>query len=391
MADLSATAPQNKQKRLHFFNLTGGFDMYFFVLLMIVLVIGLATLYSASHVYAFNYNDGDSYFYIHKQLLWAGIGFVLMLFVSLMDYHILHRFAWIVWGLSLILLIVALVMPSSTGVHRWVRFPGLGQFQPSELAKFALILVFAHLISLNHKRMKTFTKGFLPLFIILGITCALVIIEPHLSGTLLIGMLGFVMMYIGGVSLKWLLGVLGVGAGGLFFMTAVLGYEADRIEVWLNPLEVYARDLAGKDQAWQTVQSLYAIGSGGLLGQGPGNSRQKHLFLPEPQNDFIFSVFCEEMGFIGAVVVVVLFALLVWRGFKIAVNAPDKFGCMLALGLTIQIGLQVAINLAVVSNLLPNTGISLPFFSYGGTSILMLLLQMGVVLSISRQSRMEKV
>lgn len=390
MADLTAAASGRQRPRLRFFNLSGGFDMYFFILLMIILVIGLATLYSASHVYAFNYDGGDSYFYIRKQLMWAGIGFLGMLFVSFMDYHILHRFAWVVWGLSLALLVVALVMPSSTGVHRWVRIPGLGQFQPSELAKFALILLFAHLISLNHKRMKTFTWGFLPLFLILGVTCGLVIIEPHLSGTLLIGLLGFVMMYVGGVSLKWLLGVIGLGGAGVFFMIAVLGYEMDRIEVWLNPLEVYTRDLAGKDQAWQTVQSLYAIGSGGLLGQGPGNSRQKHLFLPEPQNDFIFSVFCEEMGFVGAVVVVILFGLLVWRGFKIAVNAPDKFGCMLALGLTIQIGLQVAINVAVVSNLLPNTGISLPFFSYGGTSILMLLLQMGVVLSISKQSRMEK-
>ncbi|MBE6778338.1 MAG: cell division protein FtsW [Ruminococcaceae bacterium] len=364
--------------------------MYFFVLLMIILVVGLATLYSASHVYAFNYDDGNSYFYIAKQAVWVGIGLVGMLFVSMIDYHILHRLSWIIWGVSLILLVVAFLMPSSTGVHRWIRIPGLGQFQPSELAKFALVLLFAHLISLNHKRMKTFLRGFLPLFVILGVTCALVIIEPHLSGTLLIGLLGFVMMYVGGVSIWWLAGVLGAGVGGIGFLTLVLGYEADRLEVWLNPLEVFTRDLAGRDQAWQTVQSLYAIGSGGLLGQGPGNSRQKHLFLPEPQNDFIFSVFCEEMGFIGAVVVVVLFGLLVWRGFKIAVNAPDKFGCMLALGLTVQIGLQVAINIAVVSNLLPNTGISLPFFSYGGTSILMLLLQMGVVLSISRQSRMEK-
>ena len=166
--------------------------------------------------------------------------------------------------------------------------------------------------------------------------------------------------------------------------------------VWLHPLESFANQivfedgLSGRDHAWQTVQSLYAIGSGGLLGQGPGGSRQKHLFLPEPQNDFIFSIFCEEMGLIGAVIVIVLFGLLVWRGFVIGMRAPDKFGCMLAIGLTMQIGLQVAINVAVVSNLLPNTGISLPFFSYGGTSLVMLMAQMGVVLSISRQSRLNK-
>jgi len=180
-------------------------------------------------------------------------------------------------------------------------------------------------------------------------------------------------------------------------MVVVMGYEQDRIAVWLHPLESFANEItfedgvSGRDHAWQTVQSLYAIGSGGILGQGPGNSRQKHLFLPEPQNDFIFAIFCEEMGLIGAVLVLILFALLVLRGLKIALRAPDKFGCMLAFGLTLQIGIQVALNVAVVSNLLPNTGISLPFFSYGGTSILMLMAQMGVVLSVSRQARMEKV
>lgn len=391
------TFPAKKKRGLRFFNLTSGFDMPFFIILMIVLVVGLATLYSASHVYAFNYQDGDSYFYIRKQLLWVAFGLIGMLIVSMVDYHVLHKFAWVIWLLSIVLLIVAFLMPSSTGVHRWIRIPGLGQFQPSELAKFALVLLFAHLISLNHKKMKTFNKGFLPLFILLGVTCALVIIEPHLSGTLLIGLLGFAMMYIGGVRIGWLLGVIGVGVVGVVFMVAVLGYEQDRILVWLHPLESYANEItfadgmSGKDHAWQTIQSLYAIGSGGLLGLGPGDSRQKHLFLPEPQNDFIFSVFCEEMGFVGAVLVLVLFGLLVWRGFVIGMRSPDKFGCMLAIGLTLQIGLQVAINVAVVSNLMPNTGISLPFFSYGGTSILMLMLQMGVVLSISRQARMEKV
>ncbi len=388
--------PMANKLKHRFFNLTSGFDMPFFIILMIVLVVGLATLYSASHVYAFNYQDGDSYFYIRKQLLWVAIGLVGMLLVSMVDYHVLHKFAWVIWGLSLVLLILALVLPSSTGVHRWIRIPGLGQFQPSELAKFALVLLFAHLISLNHKKMKTFTKGFLPLFALLIVTCVLVIAEPHLSGTMLIGLLGFAMMYIGGVRIGWLLGVLGVGVAGIVVMVAVLGYEQDRILVWLHPLESFANEIvfedgiSGRNHAWQTIQSLYAIGSGGLLGLGPGDSRQKHLFLPEPQNDFIFSVFCEEMGYIGALLVLVLFAVLVWRGFVIGMRSPDKFGCMLAVGLTLQIGLQVAINVAVVSNLMPNTGISLPFFSYGGTSILMLMLQMGVVLSISRQARMEK-
>ncbi len=392
----AAALPAGNTLKRRFFNLTSGFDMPFFILLMIVLVVGLATLYSSSHVYAFNYEGGDSYFYIRKQLLFAVIGLAVMLAVSMVDYHMLHKFAWAIWLVSLALLVVAYVMPSSTGVHRWVRIPGLGQFQPSELAKFALVLLFAHLISLNHKKMKTFTKGFVPLLLLLGITCVLVIIEPHLSGTLLIGLLGFAMMYIGGVRIGYLLGVVGIGVAGVLFMVLVLGYEQDRIMVWLQPMEAYANEItfddgmSGRDHAWQTVQSLMAIGSGGWSGLGPGASRQKHLFLPEPQNDFIFAVFCEEMGFIGALLVLALFALLVWRGFVIGMRSPDKFGCMLAIGLTLQIGLQVAINIAVVSNLMPNTGISLPFFSYGGTSILMLMAQMGVVLSISRQARMEK-
>ncbi len=388
----AAAQSVKKKSGTRFWNVKNGFDMPFFIVLIVILVIGLATLYSASHVYAFNYQDGDSYYYIVNQLKFAALGLLVMFAASMVDYHQWHKFAWIIWLGSVGLLIVALILPSASGVHRWIRIPGLGQFQPSELAKFALVLLFAHLISLNHKRMKRIRDlGFLPLFIILIITCGLVVIEPHLSGTLLIGLLGFMMMFVGGVS-AWLLGGVLAGGGALVTMMVLIGgYEMDRIEVWLNPLEIFSRDLAGRDQAWQTVQSLYAIGSGGLLGQGPGNSRQKHLFLPEPQNDFIFSVYCEEMGFIGAVVVIVLFGLLVWRGFKIATQAPDKFGCMLALGLTMQIGLQVAINVAVVSNLLPNTGISLPFFSYGGTSLVMLLAQMGVVLSVSRQSRMEKV
>ncbi len=387
--------PRKKEKRRFFYRDT-GFDMYFLVVLLIILVIGLATLFSASHVYAFNYNDGDSYFYIRKQCIFAAIGIVAMLGVAMVDYHVLHKLAWPIWLVSLVLLVVAYVMPSESGVHRWIRLPGLGQFQPSEVAKFALVVLFAHLISLNYKHTKKLTHGLLPLGTILAITCALVIIEPHLSGTLLIGLLGFGMMYIGGVGFGWILGILALGFAGVAFMVLVLGYEMDRILVWIYPLESFANEItfpdgiAGRDHAWQTVQSLYAIGSGGLLGQGPGGSRQKHLFLPEPQNDFIFSIFCEEMGLIGAIIIIVLFALLVWRGFVIGMRAPDKFGCMLAIGLTMQIGLQVAINIAVVSNLLPNTGISLPFFSYGGTSLVMLLAQMGVVLAISRQSHMNK-
>ena len=218
-----------------------------------------------------------------------------------------------------------------------------------------------------------------------GDVCGLVFLEPHLSGTILLMAIGLIMMYVGGTRKAFLASLVLAGVAVVFFMVFVGGYEQDRIAVWQDPIGVNEKDPGG--DAWQTVQSLYAIGSGGLMGQGLGNSRQKHLFLPEPHNDFIFSVICEELGLIGAVLVIALFGLLVWRGFVIGMKAKDKFGSMLAIGLTAQVGVQALLNMAVVTNTVPNTGISLPFFSYGGTSLVMLLAQMGVVLAVSRQSR----
>ncbi len=384
MANAQAAAMKKKRK---LFSIANGFDMPFLIILMLILVIGLVCMYSASYAYAFYWYDGDSYYFIKRQLAFAVLGVVAMLMISTIDYHVLHKFSWVLWIVSLALLVVAYIMPSSTGIHRWIRIPGIGQFQPSEVAKFALIVLYAHLVSLNHKKMKTFTKGYLPFMAILGITCGLVFIEPHLSGTMLLLGIGLILMYVGGTRLVYLLGTIGIGGAAAGYMIFGMGYEKDRIDVWLKPLEMFTKD---KDMAWQTVQSLYAIGSGGLMGQGLGNSRQKHLFLPEPQNDFIFSIVCEELGFIGAVLIIILFGLLVWRGFVIGMKAPDKLGSMLAIGLTGQIGLQVAFNVAVVTNTIPNTGISLPFFSYGGTSLVMLLAQMGVVLSVSRSIQAEK-
>ena len=361
-----------------------GFDIPFLVILLLLLAVGLVCLYSASYAYAYKWEDGDSYFYIRRQVIFALAGLVIMLVASLFNYEKWHLFAIPLLVVSVILLVVVLFLPSETGVHRWIRFAGQ-QFQPSEIAKFALILLFAHLISLNHKRMKTFTAGFLPFILVLGLVCGLVFLEPHLSGTILLLAIGLIMMYVGGSNKLYLAGLVVAGAAVVFLMVFVGGYEQDRIAVWQDPLGVNKADPGG--DAWQTVQSLYAIGSGGLMGQGLGNSRQKHLFLPEPHNDFIFSVICEELGLVGAVLVIALFGLLVWRGFVIGMKAKDKFGSMLAIGLTAQVGVQTLLNMAVVTNTVPNTGISLPFFSYGGTSLIMLLAQMGVVLAVSRQSR----
>ncbi len=361
-----------------------GFDMPFFIILLLVLATGLVCLYSASYAYAYKWENNDSYFYIRKQLGFAVIGMIVLFLASMINYQKWHWFAIPVMGVSLILLIMVLVMPAESGIQRWIRI-GSMQFQPSEVAKFALILLFAHLISLNHKRMRTFKFGFLPFLGILGVVCMLVFVEPHLSGTILILGIGLVMMWVGGTRPVYLLALLLLGVAVVGVMIFGLGYEQDRIAVWQDPLAAEAANPGG--EAWQTVQSLYAIGSGGLMGQGLGNGRQKHLFLPEPHNDFIFSVICEELGLIGATLVIILFGLLVWRGFVIGMRARDKFGSMLAIGLSAQVGIQALLNMAVVTNTIPNTGISLPFFSYGGTSLIMLLAQMGVILAVSRQSK----
>ena len=361
----------------------GNFDMPLLIILLILLGIGLVCLFSASHVYA-SYYDGNSYHYILRQGIFAAAGLVAMYLISLVDYKVWRKLAVWLYGAAILLLGVALIAPSQNGVHRWI---GLGPitFQPSDFAKFALIVFLAQVISVNYNKMKEFSM-FIKLMCIIGVICGLVVIEPHLSGTMLIAGIGLVMLFVGGTPLIFLGGLIALAGCVVLVMVFGVGYEADRISVWLDPLGVFAVD---RDMAWQTVQSLYAIGSGGLMGLGIGNSRQKHLFLPEPQNDFIFAIICEELGLIGAILIIALFAALVWRGVVIATRAPDKFGALLAVGISAQIGIQVLLNIAVVTNTIPNTGIGLPFFSYGGTSMMMLLGEMGVLFSIARQMKQK--
>ena len=363
----------------------GGVDLTFLLFVLVLLVFGLVMMFSASYAYAYYY-DGNSFHYITRQLVFAIMGLGAMAFFASWDYHIWHRFAWLSLAVSVVLLILVFTQPSVNDAHRWIWI-GSQSFQPSEIAKFSLVLVFAHMISINYDKMKTFRYGILPFGVILVLLAGLIMPEPHLSATVLVVLLGAVMIFVGGASLKWFgLAALGGGAlaGVAMMIPAIRDRAMYRIEIWLDPF------LDPQGAGFQTVQSLYAIGSGGLLGAGIGNSRQKYLFLPEPQNDFVFAVVCEELGFVGAVLVILFFALLVWRGLMIAVKARDRFGTMLATGLTAQVGLQAVLNVAVVTNSIPNTGISLPFFSYGGTSLMMLLAQMGIILSISRQTALEK-
>ncbi len=365
----------------------GKMDITFFALVMILLTCGLIMLFSASYAYALAYY-GDSYHFIVKQLGFAAVGFVIMMLVSKINYLVYRKFAWLIYIVSVILLAVLLALPpmvEGSSQKRWMVI-GPINFQPSEIAKFAVILLFAHLITKNYKKMETFKFGIVTLGGLLGLVCGLVVVETHLSATILIFSIGICLMIVGGIKGRYIFGGLGVGLGGaaILIFSGVVGYGSDRITYWLDPWA----DASGK--GYQTIQSLLAIGSGGFLGRGFGLSRQKYLWVPEPHNDFIFSIVCEELGLVGAIVIILLFCALVWRGFTIAMRTPDKFGSLMAVGLTFQVGLQAMLNIFVVTNTVPNTGISLPFFSYGGTALILLMAQMGIVLSISRSSNMEK-
>jgi cell division protein FtsW len=370
--------------------LSGKMDLTFLVIVLVLLSIGLIMMFSASYAVAYYY-EGDSLHYIARQLPIAIIGVGVMLAASKFNYQYYRKIAWIVYIASLALLLVALFMPEVKGTHRWI-FIGSVNFQPSEIAKFAVVLLFSNLIlRFGPARMRTTKYGIVPFLILLAPIVVLMVKEPHLSGTILILALAAIMMFVGGTHPAWFVVGAGVVAAAVFvviinpdILTVLAKYAGTRIEVWLDP---FADPL---DTGYQTVQSLYAIGSGGLMGTGIGGSRQKYLYLPEPYNDFVFSVCCEELGFVGATLIICIFALLVWRGFVIAARCRDRFGSLLATGLTAQVGIQAILNIAVVTNTIPNTGISLPFFSYGGTSLLMLLGEMGIVLSVSRNAAIEK-
>ncbi len=386
---------KRREKKFSLFSLGKGLDMPLFTFVIVIIAVGLVMLFSSSYAYSYYYKNGDSYFYIRRQAMFALFGVVAMLAISTFDYHRFHRLAFLIYGVSILLLGMVLlfgpvlgvksIAPPQDSAYRWLRLGPLN-FQPSEIAKFAVITMCAHFISLYSSEMGTFRRGVLPFLPIIGIPAVLIFLENHLSGTIIILLLGVVLMFLGGTKTRYFVvgGTLLV-AVLVFYVVSKGGYQMDRISVWLDPFNPEL----DRDLAYQTRQSLYAIGSGGFLGVGLGQSRQKYLYLPEPQNDFIFAIVCEELGFVGALVVIILFSLLIWRGVYVSIHAADKFGMLFGLGITFQIGMQAVLNICVVSNTIPNTGISLPFFSYGGTSLLMLMGEMGVLLNISRSSNIE--
>ena len=365
----------------------GPIDVPFLLLVLLLTGIGLIMMFSASFPSAY-YETGNPAYYFIRQAIFAGIGVVAMFVVGRINYERFRGVSKLALFLSIALLVLVIVPGvgiTRNHATRWLGIPGTTmQFQPSELVKLGVILYFADSISKKKGKMRTVKEGIVPYAAILGIIAVLMMLEPHLSGTVLILGIGACMMFVGGIQSYWVgIGFAGVGAAAYAYMSGLISYNSSRITVWLDPLS--SSELNMRGAGYQTRQSLLAIGSGGLLGMGLGKSRQKFMFLPEEHNDFIFSIVCEELGLIGATLIMLLFAMLIIRGYWVALHARDRFGSLLAVGVTTQIALQVFLNIAVVSNLIPNTGISLPFFSYGGTALAVQLAEMGIVLSVSRQ------
>ena len=355
----------------------GTIDYPFLIIFLLLLTIGLVMVFSSSYAAAY-YDNLPSTYYFFRQGIFAIGGVAVMFFFSYIDYRRWRAFSPALMVVSIVLLILVLIIGvGNYGEKRWINL-GFTTFQPSELAKVAVIFFFSSLISVYPEKMRTFRYGVLPFIVVLAIIAFLMIQEPHLSGTVLILGVGAVLMFVGGTHWAWFMGAFGAGVAGIWAAIGMLGYAQDRIAVWFDPFV----DPLGK--GYQSVQALYAMGSGGLLGLGFGNSRQKYLYLPEAHNDFIFAIICEELGFIGAMIVILLFILLILRGYWIALHARDKFGSLLATGVTTMVALQTALNISVVTGVLPVTGAALPFFSYGGTALLILLAEMGIVLSVSR-------
>ena len=368
--------------------LTGSIDIPFLGLTIALLTIGLIMLFSASYPYAYYYKD-SSYYYFIRQILFAVAGLVAMLLMSKINYKILKAIYKPVFVVTIALLVIVLF--HHTNVQNFKRWIPLGpvSIQPSDLAKFTIILTLAVYISKYYKKMKTMKYGILIPVGIIAIFCGLIYLEHHLSCTILMFFIGACLMFAGGSD--WKLFAFGLAVIVLLgfivvsFPTLIENYAGKRIVAWLD------KDYDPLNGRWQTNNSLYAIGSGGFFGVGLGNSKQKYLYVSEPQNDFIFSIVCEELGFFGAAIIIALFAALVIRGLIIASRCKDKFGSLLIIGVVAQIGLQVVLNILVVTDTLPNTGFALPFFSYGGTAIFMLLFEIGVVLSVSRKTNQQKV
>ena len=374
-AELRIKETKDKTKR-------AGMDISFLALVVILLAIGVTMVLSASFARAYfdpgGVTKGKATYYFIRQFIFAALGVAAMIICSRLPVGFYKRFSMPVLIVAVILLmLVPIIGTNANGAKRWI---GLGAFtiQPSEIAKIGIILAFSSMICARRGRMKSFRYGILPFAAILAAIVGLLVLEPHFSASIIIVAIGGVMLFLGGARLIWFIAAAVAAGGGIAVLLTMFPYASTRITTWRDPFA------STSDEGYQIVQSLYSIGSGGLTGLGLGQSRQKYLYLPEEHNDFIFSVVCEELGFIGALLILTLFALLIIRGYWIALHSTDRYSFLVAAGITTLLAIQVILNVAVVTNLVPCTGISLPFFSYGGTALLMQMAEMGIVLSISR-------
>ena len=377
----------NKMKGFSSF-LNNPVDFTLVITVLLLLSLGLVMVLSASSPTSLQKYDNSYYFFI-RQLIFAALGLIGMYFVSRIDYRIYQKFYKQAWWLSIILLVVVLIFGTdSHGAKRWIDLKII-TFQPSEIVKFLMIIFYSGILVKNRNELGKFGKGLVKHVLFLAPIIGLLLLEPHVSTSMVIIIMCCVMMIMAGCKFwQFLLsGIVALGGVGTIATVLYLSnawfqkqfqYIVTRFITFTDPW----KDATGK--GWQVIQSLYAIGSGGLFGAGLGDSKQKYLYLSEPHNDFIFAVLAEELGFVGCILVFVLFAVFIWRGILIAMKSPDMFGSLVAIGITTLVGVQVIINVAVVTSSMPVTGMQLPFFSYGGTALFLLLCEVGVLLSISR-------
>ncbi len=406
-AAAKSAAPRRKPRRekdpnrIGFFYGKGSIDVPMLIITISLLVLGITMMFSASHALSYRDNNGDSYGYAVSQMTFAGVGLVLMFIISFVDYRLLRKefkiklfgkeriFTFSHIALAVGLVLTFLVIPFGVsnitdGPRRWLPFFGR-TFQPSDVLKFALIIFFAYYISKNYKKMRYTMTGLVKPGILLVVVTWLMMKQPHLSGLLIMLMISSFMLFIGGVNMKTVIIVGGVAVALLVVvvMASEFTYFADRVRYTFDPLADTDR------KTYQSYQAVLAIGSGGLWGVGFGNSAQKYYYLPDAENDFVFAILCEEFGLIGGALVIILFMIFVFRGFYVARKSEDRFGMLLATGITLQVGIQALFNVGVNCCCLPNTGISMPFFSYGGTALVIQLAEVGLLLSVSRRAKLN--
>lgn len=368
-------------KRIKSLRLTRG-KMDFSILLMVsaLCAFGLVMIFSASYYYAQHYSgaNNDSFYYLKKQLVYLLIGYPVMLMVSMIDYRLIERLRSVFLAVSVLLLIAVLLWGQDlNGGKRWLPVAGI-TIQPSELAKFGLMIFMCSYMSRHKNEMHTFRFGMLPMLIAIGFIAGLVMLQPNMSMAVIIGFIGVVLLYLGGCDIKQLLGLGVLAVIAVVVLAFAQPYRRARMTSFSNP----ETDPLGS--GYQLLQSYYAIGSGGFFGKGLNNSYQKLLYMTYGESDFIFAILCEEFGFVGGLVVILMYAWIVFRGIVISMRCRDRFGSLLAAGISIVFGFQVFVNIGVVTGLLPTTGQSLPFISAGGTSLIVFLSAMGLLLSISR-------